>query len=385
MKKVNTVILFWNPAISSYTLDNYERDIQCVDDTFNWSVWEYEKAYCGDRFFLVRCGEGNTGICMSGKFTSSPYRCNDWSGRGRKVYYMDMLPDVMIHPEYHPILTTEELKKSIPNFDWTGGHSGRIIKPEDAELLEKVWQNFLAKNNEIFRFYALRRNVLNWEMKGFDDNSFLNDPEPTLNVTLLKDGSFEIVDKFQKYIGFGNSLDEALQNFFFRIKTDPIENIQLHFNEVSYHSSSIYEKALRLSFEKHKNQKHHGEVPYYLHPLRVSMRCDSDKAKIVALLHDIIEDTDETQETLIAAGFPKDIVDAVEVVTRRPNESYADFIARCDKSIIGRTVKIADLEDNMEVFDLSDFGDKEAKRLNKYLHAWRFLKRKEPDTSLIVE
>lgn len=61
-----------------------------MDDDFNWSVWEYEKAKEGDKFFMVKVGPGTNGIVMAGKFTSEPYKDEDWSGKKRTVYYMDM-------------------------------------------------------------------------------------------------------------------------------------------------------------------------------------------------------------------------------------------------------------------------------------------------------
>lgn len=156
---MKTYILFWNPAISSYKFDDFQRELEEITDDYynmNWSVWEYENAHAGDRFFMVRCGEGKTGICMSGYFSSDPYQDEDWSGRGRVTYYMDIDPDVMIHPEYRPILTTEELMKEIPSFDWKGGHSGRLIDEKSAEKLEALWNQFQEKNEEIFRIRVFR-------------------------------------------------------------------------------------------------------------------------------------------------------------------------------------------------------------------------------------
>ena len=87
---------------------------------------------------------------MSGKFTSDPYKGEDWSGRGRETYYLDLEPDVMIHPKYRPILSTERLMLSLPGFDWRGGHSGRLLESEMAERLEELWAEFLEKNEEMF-------------------------------------------------------------------------------------------------------------------------------------------------------------------------------------------------------------------------------------------
>lgn len=147
-KQQNTIILMWNPAISSMTLDSHCQSIpNMLTDYFNWSVWEHDKARCGDRFFLVRVGQGNTGVVMSGVFDSNPYELDDWSGRGRRVFYMDMLPNTIFDPDKAPILTTEELQKAIPTFDWSGGHSGRILPQHDAKKLETMWQAFLEEHD----------------------------------------------------------------------------------------------------------------------------------------------------------------------------------------------------------------------------------------------
>ncbi len=145
----NTVILMWNPAISSVKLEDHNATIpNMFTEEYNWSVWEHEKARCGDRFFLVRCGDGNTGIVMSGVFDSHPYEAGDWSGKGRRTFYMEMVPNVIINPDKAPMLTTSELEKAIRDFQWSGGHSGRILPPEDARKLEKLWHEYLQKNHD---------------------------------------------------------------------------------------------------------------------------------------------------------------------------------------------------------------------------------------------
>ena len=148
-ERQNTFILMWNPDISSMTLENHQNHIEnLLTDYFNWSVWEHEKAKLGDRFFLVRVGEGKTGIVMSGIFDSHPYEAGDWSGKGRQVFYMDMLPNVILDPENVPMLTTEELQNAIPSFEWSGGHSGRVLSIDEAKILESLWEQYLAENTQ---------------------------------------------------------------------------------------------------------------------------------------------------------------------------------------------------------------------------------------------
>jgi len=99
------------------------------------------------------------------------------------------------------------------------------------------------------------------------------------------------------------------------------------------------------------------------------------KASIVALLHDIFEDTDCTEEELREIGCDDEIIEAIKSVTRRKDEQYYfDFIERVRKNDIGRLVKIYDLENNMDIRRLNKLGDYELKRLKKYWYCWKYLK-----------
>jgi len=146
---MSIVILKWNPAISSYTLgrsDDGFEEARCYRNyELNWSFWEYEKVHEGDRFFMLRVGEGNTGVVMSGTVTSEPYRGQDWSGKGRVTYYADILPDFMIDSEEGPVLETAALQSAMPDFQWDGGHSGMVLPAEYEEKLEWLWCEFLLR------------------------------------------------------------------------------------------------------------------------------------------------------------------------------------------------------------------------------------------------
>ena len=154
-RKQNTVILMWNPSISSYTMDRFESDLLDMADgwapeDFNWSVWEHDKARNGDKFFMVKVGPGTNGLVMSGEFTSDPYQGEDWSGKGRTVFYIEMEIEEMIHPDRCPLLTSERLAMEIPDFTWTEGHSGRILTAEQADRLAILWDRYLKENSFIF-------------------------------------------------------------------------------------------------------------------------------------------------------------------------------------------------------------------------------------------
>lgn len=135
----------------------------------------------------------------------------------------------------------------------------------------------------------------------------------------------------------------------------------------------LLEKALRIATAAHRGQVDKAGQPYILHPMRVAQKCATPDEKIVALLHDTIEDSDVTPERLQSEGFPQHIVDAVLSVTRRDDETYEDFIRRSSHNPLARTVKMHDLEDNMDITRLNEITEKDRQRLNKYLKAYRYL------------
>lgn len=137
----------------------------------------------------------------------------------------------------------------------------------------------------------------------------------------------------------------------------------------------LYMKAVEIAKECHEGQKDKGGHDYIGHPIRVSDRCMTEKASIAALLHDTIEDGGETSLTLEVAGFPLDVIKAVEVLTKPRYDNYDDYIKRVGANPIAREVKIADLEDNMDITRLQyPLTDKDFLRLNKYLKSWKYLK-----------
>lgn len=138
-------------------------------------------------------------------------------------------------------------------------------------------------------------------------------------------------------------------------------------------NNNLLEKALVIATKAHEGQKDKTGSPYILHPIRVSNRCLTDEEKIVALLHDVIEDTNVSASDLLASGFPRNIVEAVLSVTRNEGESYEDFVIRSKQNPIGRQVKLHDLEDNMDITRLRQLTEKDLERLNKYLTAYRVL------------
>lgn len=162
--QTNTVILKWNPAISSYSMLRFLQAIEWGDAESNWSIYEHDKVKAGDRFFMLKVGIGTCGIVASGEITSNPVVDEDWSGRGRKVYYSDYICDFMVNPEALPILESNVLEDDIPGFDWKGGHSGAVLDEERALVLQRLFDKYLHDNAVLFaeRMQLIeRRNMCN--------------------------------------------------------------------------------------------------------------------------------------------------------------------------------------------------------------------------------
>jgi (p)ppGpp synthase/HD superfamily hydrolase len=134
------------------------------------------------------------------------------------------------------------------------------------------------------------------------------------------------------------------------------------------------EDAIALAVEAHRGQRDKAGQTYILHPLRVMMRLDTDAERMAAILHDVVEDTPYTLERLRALGYPEEVLGALDCLTKREGETYEAFIERVRPHPLARRVKLADLEDNMDVRRLPTVGPKDAERLARYRAAWTRLK-----------
>lgn len=135
------------------------------------------------------------------------------------------------------------------------------------------------------------------------------------------------------------------------------------------------EKALQIAAQAHEGQKDKSGEPYILHPLRAMMSVQGEEAQIVAVLHDVIEDTSVTVDDLRRAGISEKVVAALLCVTHG-KEPYAEYVVRCKGNEIARRVKLADLEDNSRL-DRSilrpERFDADVARLRKYFLSYKFL------------
>ncbi|MDR5674747.1 HD domain-containing protein [Halalkaliarchaeum sp. AArc-GB] len=129
------------------------------------------------------------------------------------------------------------------------------------------------------------------------------------------------------------------------------------------------ERAIDLAVDAYAGQTDKANETYIRHPLRVMEEMDTERERVVAVLHDVVEDANYTLE-VIEQEFGLDIRDAVDALTKREDESYMAFVERAAANPTAREVKIADIEDNMDLTRLDSVNESVLEKQETYHEAW---------------
>lgn len=131
--------------------------------------------------------------------------------------------------------------------------------------------------------------------------------------------------------------------------------------------------AIALACRVHAGQVDKAGQPYILHPLRLVSKLHGTDERIVAVLHDVVEDSGVTLDDFRQNGFSDAIVCAIDCLTRRVGESYESFIARLSANMLARKVKIEDIKDNLDLTRLGALSNEDLSRVKKYHWALQYL------------
>lgn len=137
--------------------------------------------------------------------------------------------------------------------------------------------------------------------------------------------------------------------------------------------TNLTKKALRISFEAHKNQFDKSGTPYVYHPYEVASGLDTEEAVCVALLHDVVEDTDMTFDDLAREGFGENIIDALKLLTHDEGTPYFEYVKAIKQNPLAAVVKLADLKHNSTRSRMNVITDWDEKRYQKYAEAIKIL------------
>lgn len=137
--------------------------------------------------------------------------------------------------------------------------------------------------------------------------------------------------------------------------------------------TELTKKAMKIAFEAHKEQKDKSGLPYIYHPIHLAEQMEDEATTCVALLHDVVEDTDITFDDLINEGFTDEIIEALKLMTHDDSVPYMDYVENLKHNPIARKVKLADLKHNSDPTRLDIIDEKAQKRNEKYQNAIRLL------------
>lgn len=147
------------------------------------------------------------------------------------------------------------------------------------------------------------------------------------------------------------------------------------------------EDAIILAANAHKGQKDRNDEPYIMHPVRVMAQLWGHDERMVAILHDVIEDTPVTLDDLRKAGYPDRIIEAVDAISRRKaaGESFSQYIQRVKTNPLATKVKIADLKDNSNLDRLPKVEAFDLKRLDRYNRALQYLINRYESPDILID
>ena len=131
--------------------------------------------------------------------------------------------------------------------------------------------------------------------------------------------------------------------------------------------------AKRIAIEAHTDQVDKASAPYWHHPAFVADHVEASEEKAVAWLHDVVEDTDWTLETLLAEGICPEVVEGVTAITKREGEAYETYLDRVKANPLAKAVKLADLAHNMDLTRIAHPTEKDFARIEKYRWAVNYL------------
>ncbi len=136
---------------------------------------------------------------------------------------------------------------------------------------------------------------------------------------------------------------------------------------------STIDRAIQIAVTAHSGQIDKGGEPYILHPLRVMLRMSTEEERITAVLHDVVEDSEFTFESLATEGFSANVVNALEALTKRPGETRIEAAHRAARNPLARRVKLADNAENSDLSRIQNPTDKDHERLEQYRQVRKIL------------
>ena len=137
-------LMRWNPSISSFKEKDYKECVENLEHgmfRINWSIYEWQEARRGDKFYMMRTGDDKAGIAFCGQFISDPYPSEDWAGSNKRRMYVDMVCYEPVNADGKPRISLEKLQRAIPDYEWEKGHSGELLPEGVVDRMTELWED----------------------------------------------------------------------------------------------------------------------------------------------------------------------------------------------------------------------------------------------------
>ncbi len=137
--------------------------------------------------------------------------------------------------------------------------------------------------------------------------------------------------------------------------------------------TELTKRAINIAYKAHEGQLDRSGIPYIFHPMHIAEQMTTEETCIVAILHDVVEDTDVTLDELKEAGFSENVINAINLLTHRDEVPYLDYVRALKDDPIASVVKLADLNHNSDRTRLNVITKKDEQRFLKYQKAKEIL------------
>ena len=380
---MNTILLYWNQTNTDFDSETFLMNISEIDevnchkneqyselwfDNYKLFLDPTQKVGAGDHFFIYCYGGKNNGICISGYLSSDYYEEEQIIDGGRIVGHLDLVPNYMIHPDHHQILSGETLKTIIPEYEWDYFAYGRILNSEVSVKVEKIWKSFLEENPALFSHWSA--------IQSFDFSQFVPQKEETVYIGLTDDGKFK-AHNYRCDLDIECDDVETVQKRSIEIlekKYGKSKEIKFEFHDYFCDNNKFVESVLKLISNSCKGVKDESGNPIIWQIIKASRIDSLHGTRIIAMFLKLIElnlikETDLEQE-----GIPHDLIETIHVLIKNDNESYETYIDKVAQNLQGRDYMIDALRDKLNiVYRYKELKDEDFDNLRKWLKAYHKL------------
>lgn len=380
---MNTILLFWNQTNTGFDSETFLMNISEIDeanchrneqyselwfDNYKLFLDPTQRVEAGDHFFIYCYGGKNNGICISGYLSSDYYEEELLIDGGKIVGHLDLVPDYMIHPDHHQILSGDTLKTIIPEFEWDSSAYGRFLTTEVSVKVEKIWKSFLEENSALFSHWSAIQN--------FDFSHFVPQKEETVYIGLTDEGKFRAHNYRCDLDIECDDIETAKKDSisFLKRKYDEFKKIKFEYTYYFSNDSDFVKNVLTLISNSCKDIKDRTGKPIIKQIIEASLIDSLEESRLIAMFLKLIELELIKETDLQQGGIPNDITETVHILIKGNKESYESYIDKVAQNLQARNYMIDALRHKLNiVYRYTELKDEDFEDIRKWVKAYHKL------------